>query len=442
VVARQFDDSALRDQLNRTSVQAGLDGWHFLDSKKLWVVSGWAVSSLVEGTAARIAAVQTGARHYLQRPDRGSFRVDSSATSMLGYGARLWLNKQSGHLLFNSGLGFMNPKFDVNDLGFQTRADVINGHIGTGYQWTNVTSWRKNANVLGAVFDSHDFDGNQVSSGIWAKNQIEFINNYSWNTSLAYNPQTVNNRRTRGGPLTLNRPGWEWNLYFDTDSKRKLFYFFESDNYFTQSGSMTYTFYPGIEWKPVSSLSVRFGPAYERVYEDAQYVTTVADPLATATYGQRYVFATLAQTTVSGQLRLNWAFTPRLCLQTFVQPLVSGGDYYGYKEVARPKTYDFNRYGQNGSTIDEHAVSVDPDGPGPAPAFVFDNPDFNLWSLRGNAVLRWEYMPGSTLFLVWTQNRSESDDSGSFDFRHSMTQLANAPANNIFLAKVTYYFSR
>src|SRR5207249_233361 len=216
VVARSTDDPALRDQLNRTSVQAGLDGWHFLDSKKLWVVSGWAVSSLVQGTAARIAAVQTDARHYLQRPDRGSFRVDSSATSMLGYGARMWLNKQSGHLLFNSGLGFMNPRFDVNDLGFQSRADVINGHIGTGYQWTNVTSWRKNANVLGAVFDSHDFDGNQVWGGVWTRTQIEIINNYSLNTSFAYNQQTINNRRTRVGQLTHNMHDKTLYIYINT----------------------------------------------------------------------------------------------------------------------------------------------------------------------------------------------------------------------------------
>jgi hypothetical protein len=366
--------------------------------------------------------------------------VDTKATSLTGYGARLWLNKQSGRVLLNSAVGFMDPKFDVNDLGIQSRADVINAHVGSGYVWNQPNRWRKYANVIGAVFQSRDFDDNIVSEGVWTKGEIEFPNNYSWNSNVSRNPETVNNRRTRGGPLTLNRPSTGWYMYLDTDGKAKRFYFLEISTSFSESGSKSYSISPGIEWKPVSSLSLNIAPSFERVLEDAQYVKAQSDPAATATLGSRYAFATLDQKTISAQIRLNWAFTPHLSLQTFIQPLIATGDYYGYKELARARSYDFTPYDPAGMGTIANGDSLDLDGGGALKPIR--NPDFNIRSLRGNSVLRWEYMPGSTLYLVWTQDRSDNSGSGAFDPSGSFDRLLNAQANNIFLVKVTYYLNR
>jgi hypothetical protein len=387
-----------------------------------------------------MTAVQRGSLHYLQRPDARSFAVDSTVTSLAGVGARVWLNKQSGRVLFNSAIGFMDPTFDVNDMGIQSRADVINAHVGSGYVWNDPNRWRKNASIIGAVFQSRDFDDNTVSEGGYAKGQIEFSNNYSWNLGASYNPETMNNRRTRGGPLSLNLPSVHGTLYFDTDGKAKRFYFLEVDASSAESGSQSVSVSPGIEWKPVSSLSVNVAPSYERVIEDAQYVGSQADPLATATFGARYMFATLDQKTLSAQIRLNWAFTPRLSLQTYLQPLVSTGHYYGYKDLARPKSYDFTPYDPAGITSTAGGAILDLDGAGPlAP---IDNPDYDVRSLRGNSVLRWEYQPGSTLYLVWTQERSDYGRVSEFDPSGSLDRLVNASPNDIFLVKVTYYLNR
>ena len=438
LVKRSFGDGGLRDQLNDASLVAGLDGWHFLDRKKVWVLSGWAAMSHVSGTPERMVSLQRSSRHYFQRPDAGHVNVDSAATALAGLGARVWLNKQEGNVLFNSAVGFMDPRFDVNDMGFQSRADVVNAHVGSGYRWTQTNGWRRWANVIGALFDSHDLDGNQVSAGAFVQGQVEFANNYSWNMNVLVAPQTVSNRRTRGGPLTLNPAAFQWGTEFDTDSKAKMFYFVEINTSTSRSGSREMSIAPGIEMKPVSNLSVRVGPGWEHSIEDAQYVTTVADPTAAATYGSRYVFAKLDQTTVSANLRINWSFSPTLSLQTFVQPLISAGGYTDLKELARPRSYDFARYGAN---YDRATGTVDPDGPGPAPAFQVGNPDFNFRSLRGNAVLRWEYQPGSAFFLVWTQERTDAETLGDLQFGHSFDRLVSAKANNIFLAKVTKYFT-
>jgi len=279
--------------------------------------------------------------------------------------------------------------------------------------------------------------------GFFLNANTEFINNYSWNYEAAYNPQTVNDRRTRGGPRMLNMPGYELSTYFDTDGKKKLFYFVNGYTYFQpEAGSWTWNVNPGVELKPISNLTVNVGPYYERNFEDAQYVDTVVDTLglAGATYGRRYLFAQLDQKTFAANIRVSWALTPNLSLQVFAQPLVSSGAYSGYKELARPRSYEFLRYGENGSTFDANTLTADPDGAGPADPIAIDKPDFNYKSLRGNAVMRWEYMPGSTFYLVWTQERTDSEGEGDFRFRRSLGRLVDAPANNIFLAKVTYYF--
>lgn len=419
-VARQFDDGVLRDQLNRASLTGGVDGFHFLDRSKAWVVTGYVAGTQVTGSRERLLALQTGSTHYLQRPDREHVHVDSSATSMTGWMARLWLNKQSGkHFFSNSALGAISPQFEVNDIGFQSRADVINAHLGAGWKWDNLTPWRKYANVMGALFQSRDFDDNIIWQGVWLHNQLEFINNYSWSQSFAFNPQTVNNRRTRGGPLTLNRPGAEWYEHFDTDSKQKVFFSSDMDAYFQPAANaFNWSLSTEVDWQPRSNLLLSVGPSFSRDVESAQYVDQFDDAGATATFGRRYVFAHLDQRTVAADIRLNVSFTPALSLQTFLQPLISAADYTDYESLDRPRSFDFSPY-----------------------AYTGDPRTFNVRALRGNAVLRWEYAPGSTMYLVWTQQRNDFEPLGDLEFGHSLSRLVSAKANDIFLAKVTYYFA-
>jgi hypothetical protein len=182
-------------------------------------------------------------------------------------------------------------------------------------------------------------------------------------------------------------------------------------------------------------------PQIERIGTSSQYVDTFDDVLAASTYGQRYVFATLDQTTVSASVRLNWIFTPKLSLEVYAQPLASSGRYTGFKELARPRSYDFNPYPDPVETSDPDRLAIDPDGTGPAAQQEIDDPNFSLVSLRGNAVLRWEYLPGSTLFLVWTQNRSDSESIGSFSNGSALGRLASTPGDNIFLVKISYWWN-
>ena len=418
--ARRLDRDYLKQQFNSNALMAGFDGWAFLDSKQNWVISGYTAATQVAGSKEHIASVQTNPRHYFQRPDADHFRFDPNHTSITGVASRYWLNHQNGNVMLNAAAGFLSPGFELNDIGFLSRADVINFHVGAGYKWTQPPRHRKYQDVLGAVFSSWDFDGNHMNGGFWGQGSTEFSNNFSWSYHAAYFPPTTNVRRTRGGPRSLNMPAYELATYFDTDGKSRLFYFIDTGVHFQPEGhSNNFWVSPGVEFKPAPNVTLRVGPGYERVKDYVQYVDTRANPANTETYGADYIFANLDQRTISANVRLNWAFSPELSLQFFGQPLIAIGEYSDYKSLARPNSFDFRPYP------------------------IADGADnFNITSLRGNAVLRWEYRPGSAFYLVWSHDRYDDSTVGqNFDFGGSTRRLFQLHADNIFLAKFTYYFS-
>ncbi|HEU5304935.1 MAG TPA: DUF5916 domain-containing protein, partial [Gemmatimonadales bacterium] len=442
LTARSFDQPLLKDELSTRALGFGVDGWTTLDKKAVWVVSGWAGGSRVSGTPERMQSLQESSVHYFQRPDAGYLAVDSAATSLTGYAARVSLNKQKGNWMFNSAIGVADPNFEVNDLGFQFRGDQINTHVMFGHKWTVpgrvFRSWRVNL----AGFRSYNYGGNVTWTGLFLTGRYELRNFSTGRWFVAYNPSTLSDRRTRGGPLMVNQPGVEWDFQLESDPNRRWIYGFGlHGNHYRRDWEQSWSARAALEWKPGARLSLRVEPQIERIGTSAQYVDTFDDALAASTFGHRYVFAGLEQTTVSASVRLNWIFTPRLSLEVYAQPLLSSGRYTGFKELARPRSYAFDPYPDPVPTADPDRIVVDPDGAGPAAGEEIDDPDFSLASLRGNAVLRWESSPGSTLFLVWTQNRSDTESIGTFRTGRALDRLFRADGDNIFLVKVSYWWS-
>ncbi len=442
---RFFEDQRLRDDVNSQALAAGLDGWEFLDPDKTYVLTGWGAFSSVHGDRARITALQSSSRHYLQRPDAKRFRLDSSATSLTGYAGRLFLNKQKGSVRLNASLGVVDPRFDVDDAGFLWRTGIINYHIATGYRWTDRTPSYNNLGFWIADFGTYDFDGNKVWQGVGLDLAGELPNYFDFSLGLFYNPATIDTRSTRGGPAMVQRLGREIDLSMSTDSRQITVFSFNGFRY-QGGGGDQFQAELDVDFKPLPNIELTVGPSIGRALSEAQWVGSYADP--TAPYGSRYLFADLDQRTIAANIRLNWTFTPQLSLQLFVQPLISAADYSGFTALAQARTYTFLRYGEGKSTIapgnaspGPSSFTVDADGAGPAPGYTFTDPSFNLRSLRGNAVLRWEYRPGSTLYLVWTQTRSDTEPEGELQFRHSLSRLVEARPDNIFMLKFTYWWN-
>jgi hypothetical protein len=190
------------------------------------------------------------------------------------------------------------------------------------------------------------------------------------------------------------------------------------------------------------ALTITAGPSWRHNIVAAQYLAAIADPLAARTFGSRYVFGELEQTEFSMTTRVSVATSPRTSLQAYLQPLVSAAGYGAIKEVAAPRTYEFLRYGIDAGTLQRagNTLVIDPDGTGPASPFSIARPDFDLRSMRLNVVYRWEFRPGSSLFVVWTQQRRDQAASGAFNFGTDVPRIFTAPADDVFLVKVSYWF--
>ena len=183
---------------------SGTDGWTFLDDENTYVLTGWAALSNVNGTKERMISLQKSSLHYFQRPDASHIEVDSSITSLTGYSGRLMINKNRGRWTFNTAVGFISPKFEVNDLGYGSYSDLIDAHFFTSYRWNDPTDFYQNAGIHAATFICYDFGGNRTSQGYSVASYLTLRDYYGGNISFSYEPSTLNARRTRGGPLTLN----------------------------------------------------------------------------------------------------------------------------------------------------------------------------------------------------------------------------------------------
>jgi hypothetical protein len=210
----------------------------------------------------------------------------------------------------------------------------------------------------------------------------------------------------------------------------------------------SYDISESVNLKPRSNISISLGPGYSYSTGAQQYVTTIDDPVATNFYGKRYVFSDLVQKTLSMDTRLDVTFTPDLSLQLYAQPFISSGAYGNFKEFDAPRQIHKTVYGAGKGTVSvtgtgaSREYTIDPDGAGPSSPFTLGNPDFNFRSLRGTAVLRWEYRPGSTVFFVWNQVRSDAVSVGDFDFTRDRQALFSAHPDNIFVVKLNYYLGR
>jgi len=453
-VARDLDDETLAGILNKSALSLAADGWVSLDKKKSWVLGGWAGATRVEGSVEDILRLQNSSMHYYQRPDATHVEVDPTATTLSGWAGRINLAKQSGNLLVLANVGAISPGFNPNDTGFQYGgSDVINLQFLPGYQWTKPGKLFRYALVLGGWFRNYDFGGNKNWDGGLLEFQAQLRNFWQFDVMFAYNPDTVSKNQTRGGPLAVIPSGYQFNLMLETDNRKPVVLELSGTTYQRPRASEEWAGELAVRWKPISNFSLSVGPTLGHERNDIQWVTGVEDALMTATSGKRYVFGRLAQTVIGSEIRLDWTFTPKLTLQAYLQPYLAVGHYDAFKELAGPKTFAYNLYGDggwgdgaggaNGSTIgyDEvnGAYTVDPDGAaGAAPPFLFGNPDFNYKSLRGTVVLRWEYRPGSLLYFVWTQNRADYANPGDLRFGRDMTDLFSAPGDNIFLLKVSY----
>ncbi len=253
-------------------------------------------------------------------------------------------------------------------------------------------------------------------------------------------PRAQSDDATRGGPLMgLQR---SWAVIGQLSSRGSAPTRWNGRIYYgeNEEGGPTYRFSGGVSIRPGPRWQLSVNPNFVRYTYGRQYVSRVDSGGPAATFGSRYVFARLDQRTFLAPVRLNYTFSPDLTLEMYVEPFAASGRFYAHGELPAARSYDLRRYGTDGTRISQSAPGgsyLVQDG---GRSFSVPFRDFNVRSLRSNAVMRWEWRPGSTLFLVWQQDRGSEEAQGVPVGLTDIGDAFSTRGDNRFVVKMTYWF--
>ncbi len=439
-------DTIFSPFLRTNATFGGVDFEHDM-ANRTWIASGFLAGSLVQGSQRAIAATQRVSNHYFQRPDSADLGLtyDTTRTSLGGYIGEVALAKQGAN--FGSlALKASSPGLEINDLGLQGRTGYTAISTLVGHQDFKAGRIFRSWSAIAYQNDAFNYGGKGIFHGYAGRANGTFNNLWSAGLGLTISPDFYDDVLLRGGPEGKQPRIVQVNGNVGTDSRRRAVLGLNGTYVQDKLGGMFSQTGFSLDMKPSSNIRINFAPSYSRLFDTEQLARTVVDPLATGTYGRRYVIAALSQHTLSLETRMDITLTPALSFVTYIQPFVSSGRYDDFKELLAPGTYDFARYGSQRGTLTYDDVAsrytIDPDGAGAAPSFTIAKPDFNVRSLRGNAVLRWDYRPGSALYFVWQQQRSDFAPIGEFDGRRDVGAIFRTVPTNVFLVKATYWMGK
>ncbi len=441
-VDRSLGDDGLADVLRSHAYLGGVDLNHSWGNRT-WALDGSFAASIIRGSENSILRAQRASARYYQRPDATDLVLDPTRTSLGGHAAQIALTKLSGrHWGGNLAYQEKSPGYETNDIGLTQTVNRRSVSTDLHYQETKpgpiFRDW-----IVGVLSGNDwNWDGDHVGSYVGNVINFRFLNFWRLNTFSMHQWSVYDDQLTRGGALVKLPARNNINATLSPPNRGVVSARVSGEYNWNAAGGWFRSINPSVTVRPGPNFELTIGPSYSRSRNVSQFIQEVADPTATATFGRRSVFATINETDLALDTRLNWTFSPKLSLQLYVQPLIVSGDYTDYKELRAPRTFDFDVYGRDAGTITADGSGgfvVDPDGGGPAASFNVGDQNFNFRSLRANLVFRWEYRPGSTLFLVWQQQRSGVAGLGNFDFGRDFGAIFDNPATNVLAVKATYW---
>ena len=450
-------DPAFAPRLTRHAELLGTDVRYTFKERQYSLTGNFAITN-IEGDPAVITARQLAPARYYQRPDRkpgsdGFFTntLDPDATAMRGGGAYLRLAKDAGNWLWETAMNVRTPGFEANDLAFLTRADYVWYDANVFRNFTRPTSWYRSLQLIAGAQEQQNFDGDVTDRQFHGFVGMTAKNFWNFNVFYIYRPDLLDDRLLRGGPV-VEKPGVDvigWNL--GSDSRGRIILNGYGEFARNTLGGYGNSVGASITYRPAPSATLTLGPSWNDSKSLLQYVRRFTDNTNTAFYGNRYVLAAIDQKQLALETRLSWTFSPTTSFELFAQPLLASGDYFDFKEFDAPRSGEFSIYGTDKGTITEvgapapdapSTIQIDPDGNGPAAQFQFANPDFNFRSLRGNAVFRWEFKPGSVMYVAWAHNRAASLAQGDFRFSRDFNGMFENVPDNVFLVKASFWIPR
>ena len=425
--------------LHRQAYTGGFDFKHQWNDRD-WYVGGNINWSHVRGSEEAIQNTQQTITHLFQRVDADHVEVDENRTSLTGTGGNIQIGKQgNGHFMFESGGTWRSPELELNDIGFQRQSDDIRHYTWVGYRTLKPDSTFRRVGINYNHWSAWDFGGNhnylQFNTNSWQN----WANNWFTNVGFNYAPIQYSNFALRGGPRLRNSPWVSFWNGINTDNRKKVrFNAFHNGRRALDNSFQSYFVRTGVTYQPFDALRISAFPSYNINNDKLQFVSNID-----TNGGVRYLNGKIEQRTLSMSLRVNYNINPNLTIQYWGQPFISRGRYSEFKHVnnATAKVFEdrFLQYDSNQISFADGTYSVDEDIDGNID-FSFGNPDFSFVQFRSNLVLRWEYIPGSEIFLVWSQDVSVSGDPTQGLFSSLNDNIFGQTPQNIFLLKATYRF--
>ena len=396
-------DRRLPDELSilrRSALSGGVDGYTRLGDQS-WILEASAFGTRVSGRADAIAATQTSSARYFQRPDAESFHFVRRDLALRMFG----IATVEALRLFRPSvqLRAFSPGFEVNDIGFMTRTDIISSHAVMQYVNQTPTTRFREKNLWFGAWQNRNFDGDTIERGFFADWFATTSNYFYPRFALFVSPGAFDDRLTRGGPVVRTPLYWSSDQELGTDDRKKYSAFltthFEGARDDSYGRSITLT----LSAKPMPNLQVSVAPSFNRSHFTTQYVTAVGDSTCSRISINAHSSSGRAPT---GPSR-HGSRSSVICSRS-----------------SRPATFTFPRT-RRGAHARLHAGGIAVD------------PNFNFRSLRGSAVARWEFRPGSALYVAWNENRATSRRLETSPApRHQRDP--NAPSHDVFLVKLSY----
>ena len=441
---RNLTDTGISGMHN-AAYTGGIDFKHQWNNRS-WYVEGNMVMSKVLGSKEAIYNTQTSLRHNFQRVDASHVDVDPTKTSLTGTGGNIKFGKSGGgNFVFDSGVTWRSPELELNDMGFQRNADDITHYNWMAYRSLKPFSIFRRLQVNYNHYVSWNFEGKNTYVGINTNSHATFNNNWRTGFSMHYVTVDYTDSALRGGPMLRLPNSFDYNMYINSDQSKKVQFRVRggqtngAENGFTRkyaSMRMTYV--------PINSLNISISASINNNQQELQYVTTAYG--SSLTNGNpRYINASLEQDTFNMSLRLNYTISPNLSIQYYGSPFISRGRYNNFKYItnslASKFTDRFQTLSANQITYDNASDSYLVDENRDATTdYTIGNPNFSFIQFQSNLVARWEYIPGSEIFLVWSKGITRYGDPMDDLLPSLGDNIFGQTAHNIFLIKATYRF--
>lgn len=435
---RKLDDN-LATQMHSQAYTGGLDFTRFFNNKN-WMFNINTAVSHVAGDPSAILRTQRSPARYFQRPDATHLKIDSARSSLTGTGGRIQLMKTgSGHWNMLAAVVWKSPEFEINDLGFMREADQITQVFWVGHRQWEPRGIYRSYNINFNQYNFWNFAGESTLSGVNTNGFIRFRSYWSANAGIDYNLRLNSPTLLRGGPA-FRLPD-RINTWFGmgTDNRKNLVLQL-SGNYGKgmENNSKQFRLGTGVTYKPADNFNISFNPSFIKRYDELQYITQLKH-----SNDSRYIFSSIDQNIINFSFRINYNITPDLSIQYWGQPFVASGKYDDFKYVTNPQAEiykdRFHVYDSSQIRFQDGIYLIDENADGTAD-YQFGKPDFNFRELLSNLVLRWEFQPGSSLYFVWSQTRTDFETNGAMNYMDHLDQLFSAKPHNIFLLKASYRF--